>query len=235
MDQLIQQMAQLRNKNQQLNNDLDNLRQRTQQRGRPGALPYRPDPDQYSIPRPPGWAPPGQGPVGDWDADELPAFLGVRLLLMKVPEPFEGEHDDMERFLRDCNTYFEVFCHQFQGVSLLMVVFATSLFIKCTRDWWTHCRDDYWVNDFQDPSRPQFRYPHWNDFILEFKRQFCDPAVEEVHERRLKEMKMGNDPAPSSSRNSRGRQNWWEEGMTPTSVGSWSLQYDRKSPGCTRP
>ncbi len=66
---------------------------------------------------------------------------------MKVPKPFKGDHDDMNRFLGDCNTYFEVFHHQFQGVSSLMVVFATSLFLKCTRDWWTHRNDAYWVND----------------------------------------------------------------------------------------
>ncbi len=49
---------------------------------------------------------------------------------MKMPEPFEGEHDDMDRFLGDCNTYFEVFRHQFQGISSFMVVFAISLFTK---------------------------------------------------------------------------------------------------------
>ncbi len=31
------------------------------------------------------------------------------------PEPFEGEHNDMDRFIRDCHAYFEVFHHQFMG------------------------------------------------------------------------------------------------------------------------
>ncbi len=137
-EQLIQQMALLHDENWRLQEDTTDLRQHANQRGRPGAPTYRPDPDHYSIPRPPGWGPPGQGPVGEWDANEPPAFLSARPILMKLPEPFEGEHDDMDRFIGDCNTYFETFRHQFRGVSPLMVVFATSLFIKHAKDWWTH-------------------------------------------------------------------------------------------------
>ncbi len=51
-------------------------------------------------------------------------------------------------------TYFEVFRHQFREVSSLIVVFATSLFLKHARDWWTHRRDAYWVNDQRDASGP---------------------------------------------------------------------------------
>ncbi len=36
---------------------------------------------------------------GRMDANDAPAFLGVKPTLMKTPEPFEGEHDDMDRFL----------------------------------------------------------------------------------------------------------------------------------------
>ncbi len=162
---------------------------------RPGAPLYRPDPDHYSIPQPPGWAPPGNGPVGDWDADEPPAFLQARPVIMKLLEPFEGEHDDMDRFLGDCNAYFETFCHQFRGVSSLMVVCATSLFIKHAKDWWTHRRKDFWVNDYRDPAGARFRYPHWDNFVLKFKATFRDPACEERHETTMKNMKMGSDPA----------------------------------------
>ncbi len=94
----------------------------------------------------------------------------------------------------DCNAYFETFRHQFRGVSLLMVVCATSLFIKCAKDWWTHRREDFWVNDYRDPAGPRFRYPHWDDFIREFKATFWDPACEEEHERKMKTMKMAGDP-----------------------------------------
>ncbi len=137
-DQLIQQVALLRDENLCLHNDVADLRQCAMQRGRPGAPAYHPDPDHYSIPCPPGWAPPGNGPIGDWDADKPPAFLSSRPIIMKLPKPFEGEHDDMDHFIGDCNAYFEMFCHQFRGVSSLMVVCATSLFVKRAKSWWTH-------------------------------------------------------------------------------------------------
>ncbi len=150
VNQLMQQMVNLRGENAQLCNEVQDLRQGN--RGQPGAPPYRPDPDYYSIPRPPGWGPPGQGPIGEWNQADTPAFLGVKPILMKVPNPFEGEHDDMDRFIGDCNTYFEVFRHQFMGVSSFMVVFTTSLFAKRAKDWWTHRQEDLWSHDPCDPE-----------------------------------------------------------------------------------
>ncbi len=135
VNQLMQQMVNLRGENTQLRNEVQDLRQGNQ--GRPGTPPYRPDPDFYSIPRPPGWGPLGVGPMGEWDAADAPAFLGVKPILMKTPEPFKGEHDDMQ-IHRGLQHLFEVFCHQFMGVSSFMVIFATSLFTKRAKDWWTH-------------------------------------------------------------------------------------------------
>ncbi len=74
--------------------------------------------------------------------------------MMKLPKPFQGEHDDMDRFIGDCNAYFETFHHQFRGVSSLMVVFATSLFVKHAKHWWTHQREDFWITDYRDPAGP---------------------------------------------------------------------------------
>ncbi len=195
LDQLTWQMMLLQDENNQLQHDLTDIRQRGQTRGLPGPPPYCPDPNQYSVPRPPNWTPLGQGPISNWDIDDKPAFLGIKPILIKTPKPFKGEHDDMDRFLRDCNTYFEVFRHQFQGVFSLMVVFATSYFTECTRDWWTHHCEIYWVNDHHEPASPRYQYPHWKDFTQEFKQQFCDPAIEEVHEKKMRELRMGGDAA----------------------------------------
>ncbi len=76
-----------------------------------------------------------------------------------------------------------------------MVVFATSLFIKRAKSWWTHRRESLWVNDPRDIEGGRFHYPHWDAFLQEFKTQFSDPAVMELHEKRMKEMKMGSDAA----------------------------------------
>lgn len=35
--------------------------------------------------------------------------MEVKPSLMEKPEYFEGKHDDIEQFLGDCITYFEVF------------------------------------------------------------------------------------------------------------------------------
>ncbi len=50
VEQLIQQVALLRDENLRLHNDVADLRQRTAQQGRPGVPAYCPDPDHYSIP-----------------------------------------------------------------------------------------------------------------------------------------------------------------------------------------
>ncbi len=128
--------------------------------------------------------------------------------MMKLPKPFEGEHDDMDRFIGDWNTYFEMFCHQFRGVSSLMVVFATLPICQNTPSTGgpiegrtsgsptiTTLPVPQYRYPHHDPASPQYRYPHWDDFIREFKAMFWDPAVEEVHKKRMKEMKMSGNPA----------------------------------------
>ncbi len=53
-DQLIQQVALLWDENLRLQNNVMDLRQHANQRGRPRAPAYAPDLDHYSIPQPPG-------------------------------------------------------------------------------------------------------------------------------------------------------------------------------------
>lgn len=47
--------------------------------------------------------------MGSWDIDQPSAMAGIKLILMKTPTPFKGDHDDIDRFLGDCQTYFEAF------------------------------------------------------------------------------------------------------------------------------
>lgn len=72
----------------------------------------RPGPrmDWFSLPRPNNYdGPPDNGPSGMYAIDRLPPFSDVKPILMDKPEPFEGAHDDIECFIGDCETYFEVF------------------------------------------------------------------------------------------------------------------------------
>ncbi len=109
------------------------------------------------------------------------------------PAKFKGEHDDIDRFLGDCATYFEVFRHVFAGVPSLMVVSAVSLLEGVAQDWWVNQRDLYLYTpdpDDDDDDLVRYRYPSWADFCDLVKERFRDPAVEEVHEKRMGELKM---------------------------------------------
>ncbi len=67
----------------------------------------------------------------------------VKPILMDKPEHFDGAHNDIEHFLGDCATYFEVFRRHYIQHLALMVVFASSLFRGLAKDWWVHLRDDF--------------------------------------------------------------------------------------------
>ncbi len=83
---------------------------------------------------------------------------------------------------------------------VLMVVFATSLMRGATQDWWVHLRDDYKYtpteaddDDDEDPAfngGPQYRFPDWAKFVAMVRKQFHDPAIELVHEKKMGELRM---------------------------------------------
>ncbi|SJL01340.1 uncharacterized protein ARMOST_04660 [Armillaria ostoyae] len=120
---------------------------------------------------------PYPAPVGE-APDEAP-WLGVKPLMVKPPLPFEGKYDDIERFVGDCFTYFEVFSSYFQ-VPSACIVFA-----------------DFWCNTDDDPEAARFRFPSWAEFTTLLSQQFHDPASEEIHERRMFDLRMGKGPALS--------------------------------------
>ncbi len=75
-----------------------------------------------------------------------------------------------------------------------MVVFTTSHFLEHAQDGWTHHREEYWVDNPRDPDGPPILILSLGGLHAMFKKQFHDPAIEEVHEKRMKELKMGTDP-----------------------------------------
>ncbi len=79
----------------------------------------------------------------------------VKPLLMEKPEHFEGAHDDIERFLGDCKTYYEVFRRHYMQHPTLMIVFASSLLRGAAKDWWVHLHDEFDYNpDTTDGDAP---------------------------------------------------------------------------------
>ncbi len=126
-----------------LEQEVEKLRKRKE----PGRDPLRrtgPRTDQFSLPRPENYqGPPDAGPMGTYPIDCPPPLSSVKPLFMEKPEHFEGAHDDIKRFLRDCKTCFEVFRHHYMQHPTLMVVFATSMMRGAAQDWWVHIRDKY--------------------------------------------------------------------------------------------
>ncbi len=127
---------------------------------------------------------------------------GVKPLLMEKPQFFEGTHDDIERFLGDCKTYFEVFRYHYRQHPALMVVFASSLLRGEVQDWWVHLREEYDYTpegtgdyDDDDPNAPfnggpRYQFPNWEEFACLVREQFHDPAIELVHEKKMGELRM---------------------------------------------
>ncbi|SJL10769.1 uncharacterized protein ARMOST_14163 [Armillaria ostoyae] len=126
--------------------------------------------NRYSVPCPPlKWKKPDllPNPISYY-ADNTP-HLGIKPILLQPPKPFKGEHNDMEWFTGDCTTYFEVFASFFQLPSQ-MIPFAASFFDGVAKDW-------------------------WDEFVALLHKQFCNPAIEEVHEKKMFNLRMGNRPA----------------------------------------
>ncbi|SJK99899.1 uncharacterized protein ARMOST_03210 [Armillaria ostoyae] len=151
--------------------------------------------DRFSVPRPP----PGKGcphpmpqPIGH--APENAAYLRIKPILMQPPKPFKGAHNNIEHFIGDCITYFEAFATYFL-LNSQTVPFAASYFEEPAKEWWVYKRPEFWANDNDDPVSARFRYPTWPEFVAMLTAQFCDPAIEIVHECKMFEVHMGKNPA----------------------------------------
>ncbi|SJL13288.1 uncharacterized protein ARMOST_16728 [Armillaria ostoyae] len=135
--------------------------------------------DRWSVPHPPPkWQAPDPYPAPVSTAPNEAPWLGVKPLMVKPPLPFEGKYDDVERFVGDCFTYFEVFASYFQVPS-------------------PPPTQDFWCNDEADPVNPRFRFPSWGEFTTLLAQNFHDPASEELHEKRMFDLCMGKGPAIS--------------------------------------
>ncbi|SJL15524.1 uncharacterized protein ARMOST_19024 [Armillaria ostoyae] len=168
-------------------------------RGRPVVPNYRHPlydrTDRWSVPRPPPkWQAPNPYPAPVGTAPDEAPWLGVKPIMVKPPLPFFGKYDDIERFIGDCLTYFEVFASYFQ-VPSSRVVFAVTHLEGDAKDWWVHARQDFWANDDDDPVDARFRFPSWTEFTTLLALNFHDPASEEMHEKKMFDLRMGKGSA----------------------------------------
>ncbi|PBK75379.1 hypothetical protein ARMSODRAFT_970049 [Armillaria solidipes] len=123
--------------------------------------------------------------TGQGDADQ--AGGRVKPVMMKPPHPFKGEHNDIEQFVSDCLSYFEVFAPYFTLPSL-MTTFAASYLEGPAKDWWVYQRTDFWTTTDWDNEPARFRLPNFEKFVGLLTAQFRDPAIEEVHQKKMFEL-----------------------------------------------
>ncbi|SJL16834.1 uncharacterized protein ARMOST_20363 [Armillaria ostoyae] len=118
-------------------------------------------------------------------------YLGIKPILFQPPKLFKGDHNNIEWFLGDCIAYFEVFQSYFH-YSSQMVSFAISFFKGPAKDWWVYKRQEFWSHNGWDTVPAWFQYLEWEEFIEIINTQFQDPMIEEVYEKRMFDLWMGN-------------------------------------------
>ncbi|KAK0431934.1 hypothetical protein EV421DRAFT_1925346 [Armillaria borealis] len=95
------------------------------------------NPDRWSLPRAlprfdPDDTPPN--PIGAM-GDDVP-WIGCKPDLIRKPLPFKGEPNDIDRFITDCQMYFQVHS-AYMWLDPYRVAFTSSYFEDKAKDWWT--------------------------------------------------------------------------------------------------
>ncbi|SJL16280.1 uncharacterized protein ARMOST_19800 [Armillaria ostoyae] len=134
------------------------------------------DKERWSLPGAPDKFDPDTEPPNPVGAmgDDAP-WIGCKPDLVRKPEPFKGDPDDIDRFITDCQMYFQVHS-AYMWLDPYRVAFASSYFEGRAKDWWT-----LQLEDLYSPSRGKYRFPSWYAFKGAIVTKFSDPGVEEKH------------------------------------------------------
>ncbi|SJL18732.1 uncharacterized protein ARMOST_22332 [Armillaria ostoyae] len=134
------------------------------------------DKERWSLPGAPDKFDPDTEPPNPVGAmgDDAP-WIGCKPDLIRKPEPFHGDPDDIDRFITDCQMYFQVHS-AYMWLDPYRVAFASSYFEGRAKDWWT-----LQLEDLYSSSRGKYRFPSWYAFKGAIATKFSDPGVEEKH------------------------------------------------------
>ncbi|SJL18801.1 uncharacterized protein ARMOST_22402 [Armillaria ostoyae] len=134
------------------------------------------DKEQWSLPGAPDKFDPDTEPLNPVGAmgDDAP-WIGCKPDLVRKPMPFIGDPDDIDRFITDCQMYFQVHS-AYMWLDPYRVAFASSYFEGKAKDWWT-----LQLEDLYSASRGKYRFPSWYAFKQAVTTKFSDPGVEEKH------------------------------------------------------
>ncbi|PBK68976.1 hypothetical protein ARMSODRAFT_975294 [Armillaria solidipes] len=115
--------------------------------------------EQWSLPGAPDKFDPEQdppNPIGPMGEDA--PWIGCKPDLIRKPLPFLGEPDDIDRFITDCQMYFQVHS-AYMWLDPYRVTFASSYFEGRAKDWWT-----LQLAELYSSSRGKYRFPTWYAF-----------------------------------------------------------------------
>ncbi|SJL15094.1 uncharacterized protein ARMOST_18576 [Armillaria ostoyae] len=134
------------------------------------------DKERWSLPGAPDKFDPDTEPPNPLGAmgDDAP-WIGCKPDLVRKPLPFTGDPEDIDRFIADCQMYFQVHS-AYMWLDPYRVAFASSYFEGRAKDWWT-----LQLEDLYSPSRGKYRFPSWYAFKGALTTKFSDPGVEEKH------------------------------------------------------
>ncbi|PBK70576.1 hypothetical protein ARMSODRAFT_974494 [Armillaria solidipes] len=106
-------------------------------------------PDRFADPYDPDDEPPN--PTGAM-GDDAP-WINCKPDLVRKPLPFKGEADDIDRFITNCEVYFQVHS-AYLWLDPYRVAFASSYFEEKAEEWWI-----LELAELRSPTRGKFRYP----------------------------------------------------------------------------
>ncbi|PBK79087.1 hypothetical protein ARMGADRAFT_1093471 [Armillaria gallica] len=151
-----------------------------------GPLPPLPPPP----PGPPGplqgprcWAPPRYppppplpDPPAPWNLDQnnQGPWANLKPNMVKEPENFNGDSNDIARFFSQCDMYFSVF-NQYFRYHPHKVIFAASRFGKDAQVWWELCARELGRDVYGEQL-----YPDYDQFMIEVRQRFWKDANAEI-------------------------------------------------------
>ncbi|PBK58702.1 hypothetical protein ARMSODRAFT_983621 [Armillaria solidipes] len=112
--------------------------------------------------------------------DEAP-WIGCKPDLIRKPHPFKGDVDDIDRFLTNCEMYFQVHS-AYMWLNPHRVAFASSHFEDRAKEWWI-----LELADLHSRTRGKFHFPSWYTFTKAIEEKFKDPAVEDINKAKMYE------------------------------------------------
>lgn len=139
----------------------------------PGAPPI--DQMRWAPPRyPPPPGPPD--PPAPWmlDPNNLGPWAALKPNMVREPESFSGDSNDIARFFSQCDMYFSVY-NQYFRYHPHKVIFCVSRFTQDAQKWWELCARELGRNQNGDQVYPAYEY-----FMEEVRRRFWKDANAEI-------------------------------------------------------